>query len=95
MTHPGVWQVGTSPPRMGQDVSDRYRAGVLLGDDLLEWILLAVGGALLVGNLMALVRPPQVRSDGDLERPPMGRTIVFMVIGAIAAVWAIASLVAG
>jgi len=68
---------------------------VLLGDDLLEWILLAVGGALLVGNLMALIRPPQERTDGDLERPPMGRTIVFMVIGGFAAVWALASLIAG
>lgn len=68
---------------------------MLLGDDLLEWIILAVGGALLVGNVMALVRPPQVRDEGNLERPPMARTIVFMVIGAIAAVWALASLVAG
>jgi hypothetical protein len=76
-------------------VSDRYRARVLLGDDLLEWILLAVGGALLVGNLLALVRPPQVRADGDLDRPPIGRTVVFMAIGGIAAAWALASLVAG
>jgi hypothetical protein len=68
---------------------------VLLGDDLLEWILLAVGGALLVGNLMALIRPPQERDENNLERPPIARTVVFMVIGAIAAVWALASLVAG
>jgi hypothetical protein len=68
---------------------------VLLGDDLLEWILLAVGGALLAGNLMALIRPPQERDENNLERPPIARTVVFMVIGAIAAVWALASLVAG
>jgi hypothetical protein len=68
---------------------------VLLGDDLLEWILLAVGGALLVGNLMALIRPPHERDENNLERPPIARTVVFMVIGAIAAVWALASLVAG
>ena len=29
-----------------------------LGDDLLAWLVLALGGALLVGNVMAIVRPP-------------------------------------
>lgn len=95
MTGPGVLGVGFSPPRLGRVRGARYRAVVLLGDDLLEWILLAVGGALLVGNLMALIRPPQERDENNLERPPIARTVVFMVIGAIAAVWALASLVAG
>ena len=68
---------------------------MLLGDDLLEWIILALGAALLVGNGMALLRPPEARAEGDLERPPLARTVTFMVIGAVAAIWALASLVAG
>jgi hypothetical protein len=68
---------------------------VLLGDDLLEWILLAVGGALLVGNLLALVRPPASRKEGDLERPPLARSLAYAGIGALAAIWALASLLSG
>jgi hypothetical protein len=87
MERPGVAAVGLPPPR--PRVSS---AIVLLGDDLLEWILLALGGALLVGNLMALVRPPEERREGDLERAPVLRSILYAAIGAIAAVWALASL---
>jgi hypothetical protein len=86
MTDPGVARVGISPPRW---LACRP---VLLGDDLLEWILLALGAALLVGNLLALVRPPQDRPEGDLERPPLGRSLLYAGIGALAAVWALASL---
>lgn len=68
---------------------------VLLGDDLLEWILLALGGALLVGNILALIRPPAKLDEGDLERAPVLRSLLFALIGGIAAVWALASLVAG
>ena len=40
--------------------SRRYRpVTVFLGDDLLPWLVLALGGALLVGNVAALVRPPE------------------------------------
>ncbi|SVA77030.1 uncharacterized protein METZ01_LOCUS129884, partial [marine metagenome] len=31
---------------------------MFLGEDLLGWLLLALGGAMAVGNLVALVRPP-------------------------------------
>ena len=64
----------------------------LLGDDLLPWLLLALGGALLVGNVLALVRPPAHREEGDLERPPFVRSVVMASVGAVAAVWALASL---
>lgn len=68
---------------------------MLLGDDLLEWILLALGGALFVGNVLALVRPPQKRAEGDLERAPVARSIAYALIGLVAAVWALASLLVG
>lgn len=68
---------------------------MLLGDDLLEWILLALGAALLVGNVMALIRPPARRKEGDLERAPVWRSIAYAAIGAVAALWALASLISG
>jgi hypothetical protein len=64
-----------------------------LGDDLLAWLLLALGGALLVGNAMALLRPPpKGRAAGDLERAPRGRSLVMMGIGLVATIWALATL---
>ena len=69
---------------------------MFLGQDLIVWLLLALGGALFVGNVMALVRPPDVRrTEDDLEQAPRSRSIVMAVIGFIVAVVALASLVAG
>ncbi len=67
-------------------------SGVFLGNDLLAWLILALGGALLVGNGLALVRPPEQLERGDLRRAPVGRTMLMMIVGAIAAIWALASL---
>tara|TARA_B100000676_G_scaffold258190_1_gene266461 strand:- start:2462 stop:2665 length:204 start_codon:yes stop_codon:yes gene_type:complete len=66
---------------------------VFLGEDLLGWLLLALGGAMAVGNVMALVRPPVARDDEDLERPPMWRSVLYIVLGSLAALWALATLV--
>ena len=67
-----------------------------LGDDLLPWLLLAFGAALVAGNGLALIRPPRPR-QGELEpqpvRPPLGRSLTMIGIGAVASIWAIASLV--
>ena len=63
-----------------------------MGDDLLAWLILALGGALFAGNLMALVKPPP-RKEGDLERAPLWRTLLMGGIGLVAAVWSLASLV--
>ena len=69
---------------------------MFLGEDLLAWLLLAFGGAMLVGNLLAVVRPPAERRDeGDLERAPVGRSVAMAVLGGIAAVWGLASLISG
>lgn len=65
---------------------------MFLGDDLLVWLVLALGGALFAGNLMALIKPPPPK-EGDLERAPIGRSVVMGLIGLIAAVWSLASLI--
>lgn len=64
-----------------------------LGEDLLPLLVLALGGAMAVGNLVALVRPPErPREEGDLARAPVGRSVLFVAIGLVASLWAIASL---
>jgi hypothetical protein len=63
-----------------------------LGDDLLPWLLLAMGAALAVGTGLALVRPPAERAEGDLTRPPLARSVVMIAVGLLAAVWGAASL---
>ncbi len=69
---------------------------MFLGDDLLPLLVLAFGGALCVGSLFALVKPPERQLDeSHLERAPVARSLIFALIGLIAAVWAIASLVSG
>jgi len=68
---------------------------VFLGEDLLPLLLLALGGALVMGNLLALARPPREAKDGDLERPPLGRSVAMIVIGLLTATWALASLLIG
>ena len=66
----------------------------LLGDDLLIYLVLALGAALLLGNLLALLKPPPRPKEGELARAPMGRSLVMALVGFVAAVSALGSLVA-
>ena len=69
---------------------------MFLGEDLILWLLLALGGALFAGNLMAVVKPRQHQPDDDLlERAPVGRSLLYAGLGLVAAIWALASLIAG
>lgn len=69
---------------------------MFLGEDLLAYMVLAFGGALFAGNLMAVVRPPARQLDDDsLERAPIARSLLFAGIGLVAAIWALASLISG
>ena len=66
---------------------------MFLGEDLLAWIVIALGGAMFAGNVAALVRPPKQRRDAnDLTKAPVVRSVVMATIGAIAMVWAFVSL---
>ena len=65
---------------------------MLLGDDLLAWLVLAMGGALFVGNLLALLKPPARPKPGELTRAPVGRSLKMTLLGGVAALWAIGSL---
>lgn len=68
---------------------------MFLGDDLLPYLVLALGGAMFAGNLLAIVRPPQRRDEGDLERAPVARSVIMAVVGLVAAMWAAGSLISG
>lgn len=66
---------------------------MFLGEDILAWLVLAFGGAMFVGNVLALVRPPQRRTEsGDLAATPKARTIIMALVGLVAALWALVSL---
>ena len=68
---------------------------MFLGEDLLPLLVLAFGAAMALGSGLALLRPPAKREDGDLAEASVGRSVAFIVIGALAAVWAAASLISG
>jgi len=65
---------------------------LLGGEELLPLLVLALGGAMLVGNAMAWLRPRAETKPGELERPPAARTATMVAIGAVATIWALASL---
>ena len=70
-------------------------------DEVLRELLVAIGAAMVVGNLMALIRrraPASVSESQDGEAPPqapLARTVTFLVIGFVIAVWGLASLLSG
>ena len=73
---------------------------MFLGQDLLAYLVLALGGAMCVGNVLAIVRPPSrtnkpKQSIDDLDRAPIARTISMAIVGGVAAGWALVSLLSG
>ena len=70
-------------------------AEMFLGEDLLPLLVLALGGALVVGNGLALLRPPPKAKPGELARAPIGRTVAMLLVGLVAAIWALGSLLSG
>jgi hypothetical protein len=68
---------------------------VFLGEDLLPLLVLALGAAMVFGNVMAVVRPPKEHKEGDLVRAPVARSLAMAALGFVAAIWALASLLTG
>jgi len=80
-------------------------------DQVLLEIMLALGGALFVGNALALSRrrndaggsgnaaasrtkrPGEFADSADLAQAPVTRTVTYMLIGLVVAVWALASII--
>ena len=72
--------------------ADDGGTGVLGGPGLLVWIVLALGAAMVVGNLAAILRPPPRTREGELARAPVTRSAIMVAVGLLATVWAVASL---
>jgi hypothetical protein len=66
---------------------------VFLGEDILVWLVLALGGAMCVGNVLAIVKPPQQVAEGSLAQAPRSRSLAMAAVGLVAALWALLSLV--
>lgn len=54
--------------------------------------MLAVGGALTLGTVAALINPKEEVGEDELERPPLGRSLIQIAIGLIVVIWAAVSL---
>ncbi len=67
---------------------------MIFGENLLALLVLAIGAALAVGNAMAFLRPRSADeiADDEVARPPLGRSIGMILLGLLAAGWALASL---
>ena len=65
---------------------------MLGGPDILAYLVLALGAAMAVGSILAVVRPPESRREGDLEHAPLARSVGFALVGLVAALWAVGSL---
>ena len=96
-SRPVPWLTPTSsasgPPSLSPSSDDGDTREVFLGEDLLEWIVLALGAAMFVGNLGAVLRPRGEQREGDLVRAPVGRSVLMAGVGFVAGIWALASLV--
>ena len=79
---------------------------MLGGPEIITFLLLALGGALAVGNIAALINPegPRRRAQGpppppgspeEQARPKAGRSVAMIVVGMVIVIWAIASLIGG
>lgn len=70
-------------------------SSLFLGPDLLAWLVLAVGAAMAVGSAAALLRPPVDKEGIAMAPRSRTRSVVFIIAGTVAAVWALATLVGG
>jgi hypothetical protein len=70
-------------------------------DEVMRELVLAIGGALFLANAFVLVRRrgdasrpgPHGNDSADLAQAPLARTVTYMLIGLVVAVWALASMI--
>ena len=64
---------------------------LFLGKDFFPWMMIAIGGALVVGNLLAWFRPPAAAQG---KKPPLSRTITMSALGLVALGWGLITILA-
>ena len=62
---------------MARDHHPGDDASVFLGEDLLAWLVLAIGAALAVGNALALIRPPETKRSMRFNISIIGPDLAF------------------
>lgn len=69
-------------------------------DEVMRELVLALGGALFFANALALYRrrsnlpgPSHGNDATDLAQAPLARSVTYMLIGLIVAIWALASII--
>ncbi len=81
---------------MSSAASSAANGGTMfLGDDLIPYLVLALGAALFVGNVAAMARPRRADEGGQPVRAPARRAVPLALVGFVAALWALATLLAG
>ena len=67
---------------------------MFLGPDLIPFLMLAFGAARFVGNGLAMLKPQaEPRRENELRRAPIGRSLLMVVVGLVASIWALATLI--
>lgn len=69
--------------------------GIFPAGQLMRELVLAIGAALLVGNLAVIVRERRRKPDDERPKPNMKIVAVNIVIGLVLTVWGLGSLLAG
>ena len=81
------------------------RSHVDFYDEVLREGVLALGAALFIGNALALYRrrsdarrttagrTGSFASESDLAQAPVARSVTYMLIGLVVAIWALASII--
>lgn len=62
--------------------------------DLLRQLILALGAAMLVGNIAVIVRERRRKPGDDRPRPNMKVVTLNIVLGTVMAVWGLGSILA-
>ncbi len=69
--------------------------GIFPAGELMRELVLAIGAALLVGNLAVIVRERRRTPEDTKPKPNMKLVTMNIVIGILLTVWGLGSLVAG
>ena len=64
---------------------------LFLGKDFFPWMMIAIGGALVVGNLLAWFRPPAAAQG---KKPPLSRALTMSALGVVALGWGLITILA-
>ncbi len=69
--------------------------GIVPFDDLLRQLVLALGGAMIVGSVAVVIRERvRRRSDEDGPKPNMKVVALNLVLGLVLTVWGLGSIIA-